>query len=392
MVYYCIKLGYIVIQTKEQRILGGWRMEYTQLSLGNLSFLYGHDRSPQEIISFLQGEASIRTFSQILRQLAPREDLATYLAAQLTEITGENPPSVSKKVKNWMQDKNAPKTRAQLFQICFALGFEEAQTNALLGMCDDAGIHYRNPEELVYAYGLRTGMRHGETIALIQEIQTTYPLPKVSTAACFTKVIFDEFSSVYTLEGLHEFFQAHIHQLGTYHYTAYIEYKKMLDTLISPDSSFEETGEAYEKESPYSWERVMEVYLQFHMPNSKKTSNYDHLQKIMKKYWPNSKTISNMYHQKESVSRKALLLLYLVTQEMDEAQYQNECDFMDEEDDADAHLEERIYKMNLLLNQFGMNRLDPCNPFDYVVLYAMKASEDEEMSQRMSAVFASMFS
>ena len=39
-----------------------------------------------------------------------------------------------------------------------------------------------------------------------------------------------------------------------------------------------------------------------------------------------------------------------------------------------------------------MSKLDPCCPFDYLVLYAMKAQEDENMGERMNEVVKVLFS
>ena len=85
------------------------------------------------------------------------------------------------------------------------------------------------------------------------------------------------------------------------------------------------------------------------------------------------------------VSRKTMILLYLVTEalddEFDESEY-----YLFEEDTTDANeiMEVRLNKMNLFLEQYGMNKLDFGNPFDCLVIYAMKTQYDEFSSDKMS--------
>ncbi len=110
---------------------------------------------------------------------------------------------------------------------------------------------------------------------------------------------------------------------------------------------------------------------------------------MVKKYWPNESMLVKMRTRKEDVSRKALLLLYLATEEYDLEIQEEEYD--DWEEDADLRLEVRIEKMNLFLSSFGMNRLDAEQPFDFLVVYAMKTDGEEEARIRMENVLAVLF-
>lgn len=115
------------------------------------------------------------------------------------------------------------------------------------------------------------------------------------------------------------------------------------------------------------------------------------LQRLVKKFWPNESSLFNMRNRKTDVSRKVMILLYLVTEAFDEETADEEWDYylddLDEED-ADTRLEIRIEKMNLFLNLYGMNLLDPGNVFDLLVLYSMKSIESgERMAEVLDALF-----
>lgn len=138
----------------------------TGISGNNMGFLQGDERSPHQMVEFLKEGAKFRSFSDILRQVYPNEDLETRLINGLQEITGENRDSLAKKVRNWLKGKNTPQNRQALFQISFALGLDEDRASKLLGTAAETGIHYRNPEELAFAFALRTGTSYERALKL----------------------------------------------------------------------------------------------------------------------------------------------------------------------------------------------------------------------------------
>lgn len=104
-----------------------------------------------------------------------------------------------------------------------------------------------------------------------------------------------------------------------------------------------------------------------------------------------------MKNRREDVSRKVMILLYLITEAFDEEKG-NEEDEADEwvdveleEEDPGTVMETRWRKMDLFLNQYGMNRLDAGNPFNYLAIYAMRSNEAGEVSGRKEAVLDSLF-
>ena len=133
---------------------------------------------------------------------------------------------------------------------------------------------------------------------------------------------------------------------------------------------------------------IAENYLRLNVPVDKKTSGYSNAQKIVKKYWPGARAVKSMKSRSEEVNRKTLLLLYIVTGGMADEEY-------DESDETYARSEEFLEfhckKMNHMLRECGMSRIDPRNVFDYLVLYCLRPEEDLFMSDRMALLMTEIF-
>ena len=98
-----------------------------------------------------------------------------------------------------------------------------------------------------------------------------------------------------------------------------------------------------------------------------------------------------MRSRREDVGRKTMILLYLATEEFDICDDEDLYFSDEDEEDPDTTLEIRLEKMNLFLDSYGMNVLDPGNPFDFLVLYAMRTQEGDFASDRMSEVLGLLF-
>lgn len=356
----------------------------------NMSFLSDGEKTPGELVAFLKNEAMFRRFDQVLEQVYPAADLADRLTAGMVQITKEPQLNVARKVQNWLKGRNIPKNRETLFQICFVLGLDEQRASRLLGTASETGIHYRNPKELVYAFGLRTGMSYEESSVLVEIVQRQYPMTACVKSedrkkqVVYTRQVRDAFSDVFDRDALMEFFEEHIDDLGQLHETAYQKFEELMNLLQEPK------GISGVEERRFTIEEVMETYMRMHVPTTKKTADYTLLQRVIKKYWPSESGLFNMRNRKEDVSRKVMILLYLVTEAFDEDDG-DETDALETQEDADTMLETRLVRMNLFLDRYGMNLLDGGNPFDFLVLYAMRTQGGESVSDRMTAVLNSLF-
>ena len=131
----------------------------------------------------------------------------------------------------------------------------------------------------------------------------------------------------------------------------------------------------------------MEEYLSMQMPSGKDRSGYSVCQKLIKRNWPNTTALKNIRAGREDVPRKLLLLLYVITENVVDEEYS---EFDEDYFDLADRLEDHWWVLNAILNDCGMATLDPRNATDWLVLYALTAT-DEAMSERMEQVIEAMF-
>lgn len=391
--------------------------DYTTITRQNKYRIQSADMSPQEIIDFLDHGAVYRTFPDVLRSAYTGDDLRKILVDRLTELTDGKRESVARNVANWLNGRNIPQ-RENLFQICFALNLDEVRSSRLLSSASETGIHYRNPSELIYAFCLRTGRTYRDAVRLKKELLPVYMEAAAEqeesdifqeNPAAYTSRIKGEFCrTVETEQELREFFQTYGGMLGTLHNTAYNEFLRMLDHLQNPEGDYVRPDKAVKQ----SVESVVDIFLQMHVPVSTKSRKTDkhavrkdtYLQRVIRDNWPSEDILYKMKSRSIDVSRKVMLLLFLLTEEF-EAEEVEPSDIEDgfsdlyfeqiESEDGGERMEARLTLMNLFLDKFGMNRLDTGNAFDCLILYALRASysggEDEPMSSRLSDALELLF-
>lgn len=331
------------------------------------------------------GQLKLRSFGSILQEMCPGTDLQSRLtAAFLADSPGSNAESVGRKIRNWLSDQNMPGSRETIFHIAFALSLSEAQTNYLLGVCTDYGIHYREGRDLVYAWFLRRGGSYREARDFFS---TLPPVPHMTQVpdnpnSHLTHELQNDVLRIQTPQELYAYLISHWDRLGILHLRAFSYFQRYLNQLIRPTSSLDGIAEP-----DYSIETVMEQYFSLRVPSGKKRSGYTVVQKLIKQNWPNATSLKNIRNQKEDVSRKLILLLYVITENVLGSDYL-------ELDEDYICLEERVedhwWTLNAILSDCGMPRLDPRNPTDWLVLYAI-AADDEPMSERLEKVIECIF-
>ncbi len=83
-----------------------------------------------------------------------------------------------------------------------------------------------------------------------------------------------------------------------------------------------------------------------------------------------------------------LLLLYVITENAIDEDYN---ELVEGYFTVQDRLEEHWWVLNGILVDCGMPTLDPRNPFDWLILYAISAGEDESMSERMTEMIDRIF-
>lgn len=355
----------------------------TQSSADQLHKISSGEMTPRMAAHYLRDERiPLRSFGETLREFYPHADLRERLLAAFSDGSAA-PASTARKMQNWLNGSFKPSSREDVFRVAFALGLTEEQTSNLLGLCSDYGIHYRDGRELVYSWFLRRGLSYREARDFFQ---TLPPAPREAQAitdpVTITRKLQSAFYLVQTTDELRKCYTANLPQLGTFHLRAYRYFQCYLKHLVHP-LSWDEGNEP-----DYSLETVMERYLSLHMPSGKNWAGYSLTQKLIKRNWPNVTALKNIRAQREDVPRKLLLLLYIITENVTDDQYT-------ELDEDYFTLEERLddhwWVINAMLLDCGMPPLDPRSAFDWLVLYALTATGDESMSERMERVIDTLY-
>lgn len=352
--------------------------QMTEISAKQLDFVTRENLTPREAVAFLRMGVQLRTFRDIVKKVCqtdvPEKQITDGLWLQ---DQTQNRESVSRKVRNWMNGKSLPTDREDVFRICFALELDNQQSDQMLSYLTQQGIHYRNLREVVYAYCLRYRLGYQYACQLADRL--TGGSEDSDSKAPMTHIIRRDFENIQAEEDLFSFVLRHRDQLGTHHNTAYGYFCKMLSLL---------TGEELDGEDQYSMEYVADTYLRMNVPEDKKSARYTEIQKMVKKFWPGKRSIKAMKSRSEDVTRKTLLLMYLVTGGVWDGEY----DELDESYvSAREFMETHCQRMNTMLTDCGMGTIDPRNVFDYLVLFCLRPEDEEFMSDRMAALAEEIF-
>jgi len=355
----------------------------TEISSHQWDFITSENLTAKEAVDFLRTKMQIRTFLGNMREISGRDDFDKILVDGLYKIKSEEPnaniqlDSIKRKVRNWVNGKNLPSDREEVFQICFAMGFNLEQSEKLLTRLTEQGIHYRNGREIIYAYCLKYSVSYSSAVLMAEQFLNRNS-KKEQNNNPMTQMMKAEFQKVRGEEDLFAFIMNNRMQMGDGHNTAYSYFMKMISILVGEN----------EDEEKYSLEYIAENYLRLNVPVDKKTSGYSNAQKIVKKYWPGARNIKAMKSRSEDVNRKTLLLLYIVTGGMwDDTYSELDEDYLDTAEFLEMHCK----RMNKMMRECGMGRIDPRNMFDYLVLYCLRPEDDLFMSERMEDLMSELF-
>lgn len=340
----------------------------TRLSQADMEAVIRLRRNSEFARRYLESGIHPRSFPETMLQYAGLSDPLSLRVNlfRLQDFEGEPAgDSLRRKIDNWLKGKSVPTNREQLIRICFALdmGVEEAQN--FLSTVSEGSLHYRNPVELTWLYGLRHRMAYNDVVAL-QRLVAGIRMGGEGV----TMDIAQEFRGISTPEEFVRFIASRADSLGHLHNTAYRHFKRFMAILTGPEGGMNGV-----EEETYTVRDVVRMYLQ--MPaQSGETSGV--LATILNRHWPDEVLLSRIMNRQVDVPRKVLTLLFLITDGGDD-------DASDSDDPAELFAD-RYRRLNLLLDECGYCQLDPRNSFDWLALYCMYIDEDTEVSARMREV------
>lgn len=364
-------------------------MNLTLMSKNEYRHIADSCMTADEAFEYMSRTLPLRTFGEVLEQFAGDMDLKRILTDALCEYSPHiSRDSVSRKVRGWLSGKYEPSDRETYLQICFALKLDEEKARDFLGCCSDCGFHYRNPRELTYSFALRAGMNYSDAVELYNSLPT---LPGESVdEPVYTEQIYNEFYKISTVDGFKSFYADNINKLGVLHNTAYKYFATFMQCLRDPDVSRRALfGDGAGASERFSVEQITDKYLRMNVPSGRASGKYTYIQKMIKKYWPCATSIKNMLNRAEDVTRKTLILLYLITEGIaPEVNY----DFVlgDELTPAER-FGEHYDRLCIMLTDCAMALPDPRNVFDWAVLYAVKMNNSEEIRDEMQTLMSRIF-
>lgn len=365
-------------------------IELTRQSAVEYDNIVSGKMTPAMAAEYLRnGRVTVRSFADTLREMYSAPDLIPRMTDFFqTASPDANPQSVSRKIRNWLTGRHQPADREDVFKTAFALGLGEEQLNSLLKLCTDYGIQYRNDREVIFTWFLRNGRSYPEA----ERFFASLPSPRERNVARtrrtsqLTHEMQAQFQMAHTLEELRSCHARNLDNFGTMHLRAYHYFEQYLRQLIRPTPYWDSSA----AEPDYSLETVMETYLSLRIPSGRKRTDYTLVQKLLKQNWPNATSIKNIRNHKEDVSRKLLLLLYVVTEnEAAEPGLYNELD--EDYTSLEDRVEYHWWTLNAILNDCGMASLDPRNATDWLILYAISSDPEEPMSDRLEQVISHVF-
>ena len=329
----------------------------------------------------------VRSFAEILSQFAPEEAGQEELVRGLCENNPRrNRASMEKKVRDWLHGKYRPTKREDLLELCFLLKLPAEEADAFLAAASDTGLHWRDPRELTYAFALRKGMTYAEAAALLQRVLPEKSAEMSETGNSFTPAIQGEAARLETEDELKRYLRDAWNRLGENHNMAYMQLMDYLSLLEKPQAL-----RADEEES-YTVRRIVETYLDSRFPPECNRKKLDRKRKEILAGWPDEVTLSRMKTRKTDVTRKTLMLLFLATDGGEEEAdgWREEAGREEEKDAADAEFRSSYMRMNQMLSACGYRMLDPRSPFDWVVIYCLRAGADPEAMEGLSEKLAEM--
>ncbi|MBQ3078548.1 MAG: hypothetical protein IJC48_00930 [Clostridia bacterium] len=352
--------------------------------------------SISEAVDILEVNAQFRTLQDKLNAFSNGTNLKSVLVEGLLANHPEQKrDAIDKKVRNWLSGRTQSISKEDAIELCFILKLDAEQADTFIAQIAEEGIHWRNPSEIAYGYALTAGMDYLQAKSLVLRVQEALDgkaQPAKEDSDVFTTLVKNEIMSISDQEALINYIIESSQKLGSMHNTAYHLFMDFMNTL---EGGAIEDG--LDEESAMSTKEVLENYLYRKMvPVSERKKGVDKTkaaftdaQKSVRANWPDEAALSKMKSRQTDVTRKVLMLLFLVTNG-GESEYEDDED-LDWEPTRDEIFVSTFTRLNQMLIECGFQRLDPRNRFDWMVLYCMCVDDIFDVDQKISDFLAELF-
>ena len=283
---------------------------------------------------------------------------------------------------NWLNGNTAI-SRESAVKILLALNIDniaEAE-QFIMRVCKDGAdaFYARDYRDIIYMFCLR----HKYGIDKMLELTEQYKHLGHENAGAgdfdknvtLTEYLENKFYGLETEDELHEFFSESSDYFGSFNRSAYKKFMECYNLAVYEIKRYksEDTAEKYSHAEVSVDEICGEIA---NIPDKKKKTGLNIIQKIIAKDEPNRQKLTNIKNKKERVPRKYLILFFLMV-------------WGDME-----NYKESILTLNEALDECGMPRLDSRNPFDWIVMnsfYYAGAPDNPGAMDRMSKITERVF-
>ncbi len=351
-----------------------------------------------EAIRLLNEEAQIRTLKDKLEKFYGGTDLRGDLVNGLLKNHPDSKKdSIERKVRGWLNETERTISKDDAIELAFIMGLDFERADDFVTLVAEEKFHLRSPDEIVYMFALNNGMSYTDARAIYGKVSecvsaaAEQPVPKEKD---FTSYIGSELLSLKTEQELVDFIRNSADRLGDFHNTAYKFFMEYLSILMTPQK--DELDDMPQDEN-MTLRDVMEAYFDEkiipkseHKNDEKKRALLSAMQRNILQNWPNEFTMSRIKNRACDVSRKALILAFLVTNGGDsnygeyglDDNYDMYCDNDDYDMSEEDIFEDMYARMNYMLSDCGFGRLDPRVPFDWMIIYCMCVGEACDIDER----------
>ena len=348
-----------------------------------------------QAVDELKNTSYIRTVKDVLAEASgiaadEKSRLHDFLVSSIMKTDpNANKDSVARKVRTWLSGEVRSVSKDSAILLSFALKLDMRQANDLLLKLCEEGFHWRDPQDIVFAFALDHSMNYYQASELYKSIEGTETFSYEEDPDIFTADVEYEMRYIDTEEELRQYILSHSGRFGKMHNTAFSVFSDLIDILVNPYD-----GDIFNYENVSVRDIASNNLYAYLIPRNRRADDQEKepavfsvVQKNIRDNWPDETTLSKMINRKTDITRKVLILLFLAT-DGGESDYG---DWNDEEQSTEEIFEDRYERMKEMLIDCGFSPLDPRSSFDWMIMYCMCADDSFIIDEQMQGFITAMF-